>query len=162
MTTNEMIYKTLTTKVTKEPKYKSILEDMGYVICNSDWGECGCWCVENPVTDRLVVFSKGYDRKKRLYGGYRPIKTKDYKKIDFVSYLKCTRTYSDRKTNKYNELRNDIKITKEYIEYYKKDMEKAQEKIEKAIKDFEYIQSHYNEKVLKLEECRKKVKELKK
>ena len=32
MTTNEMILKTLTTKVTKEPKYKSILEDMGFTI----------------------------------------------------------------------------------------------------------------------------------
>ena len=143
MTTNEMILKTISTKTTKEPKYKSILEDMGYVICISDWGECGCWCVENPVTDRLVVFSKGYDKKKRLYGGYKPIKEKDYKKIDFVGYLKCTRTYGDKKTNKYNE-------------------QKAQKKIEEAIKNFEYLQSRYDENVSKLEECRKKVKELKK
>ncbi len=162
MTTNEMILKTISTKTTKEPKYKSILENMGYVICISDWGECGCWCVENPVTDRLVVFSKGYDKKKRLYGGYKPIKEKDYKKIDFVGYLKCTRTYGDKKTNKYNELRNEIKLTKEYIKDYKKDMEKAQKKIEEAIKNFEYLQSRYDENVSKLEECRKKVKELKK
>ena len=29
MTVNEMIYKTLNTKITKEPKYKNVLEKLG-------------------------------------------------------------------------------------------------------------------------------------
>lgn len=99
MTTNEMIYKTITTKLTKEPKYKSILEDMGYKVYNSDMSACGCWTVENPENGRCILFSKGYDSRRRLYGGYKPVETKDFKKVNFVGYLK---------KRKYNVLKKTV------------------------------------------------------
>lgn len=66
ITVNEMIYKTITTKTSKEPKYKDVLKAMGYTVYNSSWSEYDYWAVKNETTDRMIVFSKGYDKKKRL------------------------------------------------------------------------------------------------
>ena len=88
MTTNEMIYKTINTKLTKEPKFKSVLEDMGYEVFNSDWSDYGNWTVKNPKTGRLVALSRSSRGGKRgIYNGWYCIKEGDISKVNLVGYL---------------------------------------------------------------------------
>lgn len=67
MTINEMIYKTLTTKMTKEPKYRKELEALGLEIVANNWSDCyNYWLVRNPVTRRELVINKDYGNKKNI------------------------------------------------------------------------------------------------
>ena len=59
LTINEMIYKTISTKLKKEPKYKEILEQLGYTVFDSDYSDYDCWSVKNNETEkmeRIMIF----------------------------------------------------------------------------------------------------------
>ena len=46
MNTNEMIYKTLRTKMDKEPKYRDVLADLGIEVFDSNCSTQGFWSVK--------------------------------------------------------------------------------------------------------------------
>lgn len=116
MTTNEMIYKTLTTKLTKEPIYKSILEDLGYVVFDSDCSAYSNWAIKNEKTSREIVISKDYDNKRGLFDPYNRIETKDIRKVDYVGFLNKKRAVFPYPNNsEYHEIRTTIQSENAYF-----------------------------------------------
>lgn len=162
LTINEMILKTISTKLNKEPKYKEILEAMGYIIFDSEWSSYNNWSVGNEDNNRLVVLSKGYDNKKRLYGGGSPIKTNDFKKVDYVGYLNCNRIKCYTPYSKYSKLRYSMKHTKQMIEVTDGIIENLQSRINDLTTRLEKEQKSKNGYLKELTEIRKEITELKK
>lgn len=166
LTINEMILKTISTKLNKEPKYKEILETMGYTVYDSTWSGYNNWTVRNEKTNREIVFSRGYDGRKRLYDGSRNIKTYDFKKVDYAGYLNCKRKpynpYSSTEENKYSKLRYGLKHTKEMIQMDNRCIESIQNKINKLTDRLNREMECRNERFKHLEKIRKEIKELKK
>lgn len=168
MTTNEMILKTLTTKVTKEPKYKSILEDMGFTIYDSDCSHYNYWTIKCEATGRILVISRDIENKRGLFDPYNLIKhgnkENDISKIDFVRYLRTTRRMSDRtpKESEYAKLRKEIKYYKGWnYKWYKERIEKIKKEIEKLNNSLEYNKEEIRKLDNKLAKARERVKELK-
>ena len=169
LTINEMILKTISTKLNKEPKYKEILEAMGYIVFDSEWSSYNNWSVGNKNNNRLVVLSKGYDNKKRLYGGGSPIKTNDFRKVDYVGYLNCNRIkyytpyFNDKGVEtKYSKLRYSMKHTKQMIEVTDGIIENLQSRINDLTTRLEKEQKSKNGYLKELTEIRKEITELKK
>ena len=168
MTTNEMIYKTLTTKITKEPKYKSILEDMGFKIYDNGWSHYYYWAIKNEATGQELVI--GRDRGNRR-GLFNPVclikhdnKENDISKFDFVGYLRTTRHMANRfpKESEYKKLREEIKNCKGWdCEYHKNKIKEIYEKIAILNDDIKYHNERIKEYENRLAEVRERVKELK-
>lgn len=144
ITINEMIYKTLTTKTTKEPKYKKELEALGLEIIMDGWsGYYNYWSIRNPLTDRELVISKDYAGRKNIFNPYDSIaKDSHYiKKIDFLDYLNCNRpSYDERlpQKSKYRKWRETLKDNKHWKGYHERkiqELEKEKEKLDKAIRE---------------------------
>lgn len=157
ITVNEMIYKTITTKTNKEPKYKNVLEAMGYTVYNSSWSEYDYWAVKNETTNRMVVFSKGYDKKKRLYDEWRTIKDKDFKKVNLTGYLNCAREhYNPYNTteSKYRKLREKFKQAKISIRYNNEDIDRIQKRINELTKDLERTKERKDENLKIIDEVK--------
>ena len=140
MTTNEMILKTIKTKLTKTPIYKSILEDLGYEVFDSEESHYGYWAVKNTETGRMILISQGYDGKRRLYDNCSDIETSDLKKVDYVNLLKTNRpsannpyasdyVYRNFERGKYYDLREIIKKNKDYIKYKENRIEEYKKQI---------------------------------
>ena len=168
MTTNEMIYKTLTKKVTKEPKYKSILEDMGLQVYESDLSHYNYWAVKCETTGQILVISKDRGNKRGLFDPYSLIKhinkENDITKIDFISYLKTTRHMANRfpKESEYQKLREEIKRCKGWdCEYHKNKIKEIHKKIDILNNDLEYHNKRIKEYEDRLVKARERVKELK-
>lgn len=161
MTTNEMIYKTITTKLTKEPTYKSVLEDLGYEIYDSTWSSYNYWTVKNKRTGKAVLFSKGYDNKRRLYDIARPIETNDFKKVDYVDLLNKKRDYRlFEECGKYSKLRSVIRESKSMIRAYERwenEERKELEEITDKIKRYNKQKADYQNR---LDNARNEVAEL--
>lgn len=157
ITVNKMIHKTITTKTNKEPKYKDVLEAMGYTVYNSSWSEYDYWAVKNETTNRMVVFSKGYDKKKRLYDEWRIIKDRDFKKIDLAGYLNCNRNrYNshDITKSKYRKLRENFIQAKMSIGYNNEDIDRIQRRIDRLIEELEQIKKRNNENLRVIDEVK--------
>lgn len=168
MTTNEMILKTLTTKVTKEPKYKSILEDMGFTIYDSGCSHYNYWAIKCEATGQTLVISRDRGNRRGLFDPYNLIKydnkENDISKIDFVGYLRTTRYMSDRtpKESEYKKLRKEIKYCKGWnYEYHKKELDETYKEIDKLYQKLKYHNERIKEYEDKLTKARKRVKELK-
>ena len=163
MTTNEMILNTLKTRTTREPKYKSILEDMGFVVTDEKLVE-NHWRVYNPETGRYLVFWKDGDNRLALYGNHSH-HTGDYSKMDLVGFLKCDRKHDidfNLGWSKYKRARFALKDYKEMREYKERDVEEKRQRVEKAMEQLQKeleILNHYNEKI---EEIRNDMKEWRK
>lgn len=168
MTTNEMILKTLTTKVTKEPKYKSILEDMGFTIYDSDCSYYNYWTIKNETTKQVLVISKDRGNKRGLFDPYNLIKydnkENDISKINFVGYLRTTRHMTNRtpKESEYRKLRNEIEDCKRWLyEYHKEKIDKIKKQIEALEQDMKYHDEQikkYDDKLAKVKERTKELK----
>ena len=165
MTTNEMIYKTISTKVAKEPIYKSVLEDLGYEVYDSGWSEYDNWTVGSKSTNKSVVLSKGYDNKKGLFDKQDRIPTKNIKKVNFADYLNKNRSAewrdAGKKRSRYYRLRTIIKSSKSNIWWYEDLYTHKKEQIEELTKDLERYHNAITSYQKKLDAARKKVAELK-
>lgn len=157
MTVNEMIYKTLNTKENKTPKYKEVLEALGYeLVTNYNWSYYDYWGIKMKENDRILNISQGYDKKKRLYKTHTPIKAKDIKKVDFVNLLNtdrsATRWYNLRpketKVEAYRRIKSNIRTDMAICEDYKRGIEITKEKLRK---DQDSLK-HYEEKVVRNKE----------
>lgn len=159
MTTNEMIMATIKTKLTKQPKYKSILEDLGYIVYDSTWSYYNNWSVKNPETGRTVLLSKGYDNKKRLYDLCSSIthKAKNINKVDLVGYLKKPRIERTEES-KYKKAMRELLAEKRHIKWADDDIQTIQSKIEKLQKELQYHEGRKEESEKKIEEIRKRIK----
>lgn len=150
MTTNEMIYKTISTKLTRTPIYKSVLEDLGYEVYDSTWSSYNYWAVRNKKTGKTILFSNGYDNKRRLYDNATPIKANDYKKVDYVGYLNKNKPtinhpYFEEISGKYSMLRVTIRQSKSMIKAYERWINEKQEKLDEIIEDIrQYNESKAN------------------
>ena len=140
MTTNEMIFRTLKTKMNKTPKYVEVLADLGIEVYDSDSSTQGFWSVRYTPTGKMLVISKGYDNKTYLYGGesgYQKTNAKDLKKFDYMGFLKCDRHkeaspyFADKSYVKteYKELRSAIYHSKRDMRWAKRELEEIDKKI---------------------------------
>ena len=180
MTTNEMIYKTITTKLAKEPIYKSILEDLGYEVYDSGWSYYDNWTVRNKETKKQILISKhNYTNRKALFNGALHIRANDLKKVNYVDLLSKNKPnvtrpeyanyiYNNFVTSKYSELRHNISNIKSDVNYLnyrinfaKGDIDNAIKRIEKLNKDIEQYYLEIEDKQKRLGEIRKRVAELK-
>ena len=147
MTVNEMIYKTLNTKETKTPKYKEVLEALGYeLVTNYNWSYYDYWGIKMKEDNKILNISQGYDKKKRLYKTHTPVKAKDIKKVDFVKMLNTdrstTRWYNLRpketKVEAYRRIKLNIRTNTSICEDYKNSIAAMQEKLHKEQESLEY------------------------
>lgn len=108
ITVNEMILNTIWTKMPKEPKYKSILEQLGYEVFDNDWSSQKYWAVrEKGDKGEGVCVSKDYENTTAYFGGSVcirwPRKSERAKQvghlIDFQGFLK-KRNYANRPARK--------------------------------------------------------------
>ena len=163
MTTNEMIYKTISTKLNKEPIYKSVLEDLGYKVYGSEWSSYNNWAVKNPKTNKMVVISKGYDNKKGLFDGPNCIRTNDIKKVNYVDLLNKDRSVkSSWSEDNYGYLKATIKEAKRMVRWYERANDEKQKQIDAIKDDIERNTKYLNEYKMKLDVVREKVNSLKK
>ena len=160
LTVNDMIFKTINTKISQEPRYKEVLEQMGYVVYNSEWSTYEKWTVKNPSTGRMVCFSKGYDNKRRLYDGFGSIKG-NIKKVNLVGYLNCTRKHEDTQSP-YKELRIRIRGAK-------RDIREEHERIADIQREIDQLKEEMDRRLEKLagyeetlRDARERVAELRK
>ena len=166
MTTNEMIYKTINTKLTKEPVYKSVLEDLGYEVYDSDWSAYNNWTVKNKATGRTVVISKNCDNKKGLFDGGGAIRYTDIKKVNYTAYLSKNKKakgmpYFIQPISEYRRLRDIIDDSKSYIRWRKRDILFIKKKIEKLNEELDRHNEQISKYQKKLDDARKRVMELK-
>ena len=97
LTVNEMIYKTLTTKITKEPKYRNELEALGYeLVSDHNWSTYDYWGIRTLENNSVLLISKSYGGKKMLYRTTHHIQTKDIQKVDFENLIKTDRSATRR------------------------------------------------------------------
>lgn len=167
MTVNEMIYKTLNTKENKTPKYKEVLEALGYeLVSKYDWSYYDYWGIKMKEDNRILNISQGYDKKKRLYKTHTPIKTKDIKKVDFVNLLKtdrsATRWYNLRpketKIEAYRRIKSDIRTTTSICKDYKKRIAEMEEKLAKEKEYLEHWETQIVRNKTELDEIIAKIK----
>ena len=103
MTINEMILNTLTTKLTKKPKYKKELEELGIQIVDSEnWSNYGYWAIRLEATNKsgylLLVVSKDYAKVKGIFATEAKIcnwEGDKIHKIDWFNFIKVHGTRID-------------------------------------------------------------------
>lgn len=145
LTVNEMIYNTLTTKITKEPKYKEILEALGYeLIKDHDWSVYDYWGIRMVEGNRVLLISKGRDNKRHLYKTFSFVNTKDITKVDFENLIKTDRSETrpklfrpDTRIELYKRAKDDYKTHLSICEGAKNDIAVKEEMLEKAKKSFD-------------------------
>lgn len=168
MKTNEMIWKTLTTKVGKEPKFRSILVDMGIEIYDSECSEQGFWAVRDTATGRNLVISKDYDGKRTLYGndGCWDVETKNVRLVDYIGYLRCQREYKNyydlhpEYNSEYRKLRHRISTEKDSASLWSWELKKIDKKIADLMEERERYAGYYKKSCDGLREVRQRVEEL--
>lgn len=95
-TINEMILSTLTTKISREPKYKKELEALGLkVVDPEDWSDYNYWAIRMEATNKpeylLLVVSKDYAGVKGVFATASKVcNWNDSKrhKIDWLNFIK--------------------------------------------------------------------------
>ena len=170
MTTNEMIYRTLRTKMDKVPRFKEVLTDLGIEIYDSDSSTQGFWSVRYIPTGRMLVISKGYDNRVHLYGGdsgYRHTHAKDLKKFDYMGFLKCNRSkeaspyFTDSSMpTEYRDLRCTIRECKSGIRWAERDLAEVDKKIADLMEQREHYKKRLADATNRLSEARWRVEEL--
>lgn len=170
MTTNEMIYKTLRTKMDKVPRFKEVLTDLGIEVYNSDGSTQGFWSVRCVDTGRMLVISKGYDNRVHLYGGdsaYRHTRAKDLKKFDYMGFLKCDRRkeaspyFTDSSIpTEYRDLRCMIRECKSGIRWAERDLAEVSKQIADLVEQKKHYEQRLADATNKLNGARQRVEEL--
>ena len=167
ITVNDMIYNTLITKGSKEPKYRNILEAFGYTLTNQhDWSDYDYWGIQ-CVDGSVLVISKTYGNERGLFKTARLIHTKNIKKVNFVGVIKSKRErfspvsliptnlvsqYKYKKgimeTDKwlYDSARKDVEAIEKKLEKAKKHLDYCADNYSKTIEDFESFKSQYLKK----------------
>lgn len=139
LTVNEMIYRTLTTKETKTPKYKEVLESLGFeLVKDHGWSHYDYWAIRMYENDRLLVISQGKDHKRHLYKTANFVNTNDIAKVDFVNLIKtdrsATRWYNrlpkETSVQKYKQAKMSYQTNLSIYEDYKKQLEKVKENVQ--------------------------------
>lgn len=167
MTTNEIIYKTLRTKVNKEPKYMDVLADIGIEIYDSNASSQGFWSVRYIPTGKMLVISKGYDKKNHLYTGRGFCKTnaKDLSKFDYIGFLRCDRNKYHKPdpciNTEYKELRRTIYECKRDYAWAKRDLDGIDKQIASLMKEKEWHEKRVADATNGLETAMKRIAELK-
>ena len=144
LTVNEMIYATLNTKNTKTPKYKEVLEALGYeLVADHIYSEYNYWGIR--TAEGLVLsFSKDYEGKRGLFKTGCRVHAKNFKKVDYVNLIKTNRIgRRPRELAEERELKSpriraylwakwEVSERLRYITWYRKDVDELREKLSKA------------------------------
>lgn len=144
LTINEMILNTLTTKMDKTPKYKLILEQLGYTLNNThDWSTYNYWGINIPNGKGILVISKDYSNKKRIYITCTSVAPFDKaSKVNFENLLKVKGDREKNKDFEYNIKFNKTNIQKiigfkKEIEYYNRGKERTKKRIKDLMTEIE-------------------------
>ena len=154
ITVNDMIYSTLTTKSSKEPKYRNILEAFGYTLTNQhDWSDYDYWGIQ-CADGSVLVISKTYGNERGLFKTAHLIHTKNIKKVNFVGLIKSKRERFSSDSLIPTNLVTQYKYKKDIVETDKwlydsarKDVEAIEKKLEKAKKYLDYCTDNYNKTI---------------
>lgn len=154
ITVNDMIYDTLTTKDSKEPKYRNILEAMGYTLTNQhDWSDYDYWGIQ-CADERVLVISKTYGNKRGLFKSAHLIPTKNIKKVNFVGVIKSKRErfspvslIPTNLVSQYKYKKGIVETDKWLYDSARKDVEVIEKKLEKAKKYLDYCTDNYNKTI---------------
>lgn len=140
MTTNEMIFKTLKTKATKEAKYAPILIDMGYELLtgNMGWSDYDYYTIRNPKTGRTLCISKDGNNKRKLFDTFCSIDTYDFTKVDFVKYLSTNRKHKSTEPSIYKQMRYRFERAKWDNDYHGDKIMRLREQMESLEKELDY------------------------
>lgn len=160
MTVNEMIYKTLTTKITKEPKYKEPLEALGYeLVKDHDWSTYDYWGIKMAEGNRVLLISKGRDNKRHLYKTFSAVRTKDITKVNFESLIKTDRSETrpklfmpDTKIELYKRAKADYKTHLNICDSVKREILVKEEAFKKAKESLKHWEDRTIESKAKLDE----------
>ena len=171
MTTNEMIYRTLRTRMDKAPKYRDVLADLGIEVYDSDSSTQGFWSVRYIPTGKMLVISKRYDNRTHLYGGdngWQKTNAKDLKKFDYMGFLKRNRGskglpyFYDKSYVKteYKELGSTLFESKRDIRWAERDLEEVDKKIADLIEKRKWYEKRLADATDRLRVARERVNEL--
>lgn len=172
MTVNEMIYDTLTTKATKTPKYKKILEALGYKLNSHHFSSYyNYWEIvlfEEANFKATLVISKSSRGKKSVFASLGIVKTSDISKIDFENLIKIHNkkdrynhywsksSYyeSSKKIKEYKSLVQSCKSKAYDIDYHKRKIDELSKKLEtelnshkNSLKNAEEKKDYYENKL---------------
>lgn len=141
LTVNEMILKTLTTKITKIPKYKEILENLGYELNNTHkWSSYNYWGINVPKSKLVLNISKCYGKKYIFVSGMTVENFNKAKLFDFVNFLKVKGERHEYSLFKFHrEYKSSIFKT---FENYKKELEYCDYALNQF--NFEIKKAEYN------------------
>ena len=158
ITVNDMIYNTLTTKGSKEPKYRNVLEAFGYTLTNQhDWSDYDYWGIQ-CADGSVLVISKTYGNERGLFKTARLISTKNIKKVNFVGLIESKRERFSfapfaqaNLVTRYQDMKQAIQSRKWLVDYKEKEVEKLKLELNKATETLMDYKKSYAESVEKLE-----------
>lgn len=163
-TINEMILSTLTTKISREPKYKKELEALGIKIVDSeDWSDYNYWAIRMEATNKpgylLLVVSKDYAGVKGVFTTTSKVcNWNDSKrhKIDWLNFIKVhgmriehQRCINSLFSNKTHEALSLLQTNKIYEDLAKAEAQKEEKARQAKIQWISKIRSN-KERVKKL------------
>ena len=167
LTINEMIYNTITTKITKEPKYKEVLEALGYeLVKDHGWSHYDYWGIKMAEDDRVLVISKGCDNKRHLYKTAKNVETKDITKVDFENLIKTNRSATrwwnmrpaETKIQTYKRIKSDIYTSLSICNDYKKRIAEMEEKLANEKRHLEHWETQIVRNKTQLDEIIAEIK----
>ena len=141
ITVNDMLYNTLTTKDSKEPKYRNILEAMGYELVNNhDWSEYDYWGIK-CADGKVLVISKDYGGKRALFKTASRVNTKNIKKVNLAGVIKTRRKPLSSApfapanlTIQYQNLKQSVKTHEWLMDFKQKEVDKLEVEFNRAKK----------------------------
>lgn len=164
LTVNEMIYATLNTKNTKTPKYKEVLEALGYeLVADHGYSEYNYWGIR--TAEGLVLsFSKDYEGKRGLFKTVYRVYTKDFKRVDYANLIKTNRIeYRLWELNRKSQIKSPriraylyakekVNETLKYVRYYGEKVDKLREEVRNMERCFNKAVNDYSEALKELSE----------
>lgn len=177
LTLNEKIYATLTTKISKEPKYRKEIEELGYTLNKNHGMSCyNYWGINIGVNEDILLISIDYNDKTRLYINYSAINANygrnNIQKINFVDLLEKSRERKEKREvlfkirSKENKLHKAINIKESirkeelFLKNSEEEIKRMEEKIMRIKKDIEMNKKGMEESKKNIEDYKEKFHKL--
>lgn len=154
ITVNDMLYNTLITKESKEPKYRNVLEAMGYeLVSNHGWSDYDYWGIK-CADGRILIISKDYGGKRALFKTASRVNTKNIKKVNLAGVIKTRRKplpsapfAPANLTIQYQNLKQSVKSHAWFVNSKQKDVDRLEAELNKAKKMLTDYKNSYEKSV---------------
>lgn len=147
MNTNEMLYRILTTKCTKEltQTQAELLKSLDIeALKNDDDSTYNYYKLFNKSTQKVIVISKNRSNKKAMFSPWWQINNSDKNitKVDILGFLNCEHRLKNN-GDRLGEKISEYKRLKWHLEYHSNGIKEAEEKLKQIEKD----KQHHSEKL---------------